>query len=66
VTASFPLFFKHLLNEVLVSGFISFEVCTVVRIKIVVLQIMMSRTLQGGCKCSEESSAPVGLHHAGD
>jgi hypothetical protein len=27
---------------------------------------MMSRTLQGGCKCSEESSAPVGLHHAGD
>lgn len=43
-----------------------FEVCTVLRIKIVVLQIMTSRTLQGGCKCSEESAASVGLHHAGD
>ena len=37
-----------------------------VRIKIVVLQIMTSRTLQGGCKCLEESAASVGLHHAGD
>lgn len=43
-----------------------FEVCTVVRIKIVVLQIMTARTLQGGCKCSEGSAASVGLHHAGD
>lgn len=66
MTASFPLFFKHLLNEALVTGLISFEVCTVVRIKIVALQIMTSHTLQGGCKCSEESAASVGLHHAGD
>lgn len=43
--------------------FISFEVSTVVRIKMVVLQIM---TLQGGCKCSEESAASVGLYHVGD
>jgi hypothetical protein len=63
VTASFSLFFKHLLN---VCGFISFEVCTVVRIKMMMLQIMTSHILQGGCKCSEESAASVALHHAGD
>jgi hypothetical protein len=52
VPASIPLFFKHLLNETLVSGFISFEVCTVVRIKIVVLQIVMSCT---GCGRNSEA-----------